>query len=238
MKTIKVMTFNIQHGKDYIKKDINLKLMSDVIKEENADIVCLNEVRGEGPHPDYCNQTKIIADYLNYYGYFGQAIEFQNGKYGNAIVSRYPFKKVETIAIPDPEIKDEDTLYETRCLIKAEFEDPNLVVLATHFGLANSEQENALNVVKEEISKCHLPLVFMGDLNMKPDNKRIMEISRILIDTATVFDGEKLTFPSIEPNRKIDYIFVSKDIEIVSADIPNKVASDHLPHTAVIKLNK
>jgi endonuclease/exonuclease/phosphatase (EEP) superfamily protein YafD len=31
---------------------------------------------------------------------------------------------------------------------------------------------------------------------------------------------------------KIDYIFVSKDVEVVSANIPAIVASDHRPHTA------
>ena len=55
-------------------------------------------------------------------------------------------------------------------------------------------------------------------------------------DTADLFGDEKLSFPSDKPRCKIDYIFVSPDIEIVSADIPEIIASDHRPHTAVIKL--
>jgi endonuclease/exonuclease/phosphatase (EEP) superfamily protein YafD len=37
-----------------------------------------------------------------------------------------------------------------------------------------------------------------------------------------------------KPHRKIDYIFVSHDIEIISADIPAIVASDHRPHIAEV----
>ena len=35
---------------------------------------------------------------------------------------------------------------------------------------------------------------------------------------------------------KIDYIFVSPDIKIKSADIPEIIASDHRPHIAVIEV--
>ncbi len=35
---------------------------------------------------------------------------------------------------------------------------------------------------------------------------------------------------------KIDYIFVSKDLKVESADIPEIVSSDHRPHIATIEL--
>ena len=38
-----------------------------------------------------------------------------------------------------------------------------------------------------------------------------------------------------KPQIKIDYIFVSPDIEVVSADVPSIVASDHRPYVAEIK---
>ena len=234
---IKVMTFNIQHGRDFIKRDINLKLMADVIRKENADIIGLNEVRGKGSHVDYQEQAKIIADYLGYHYYFGKAITLPNGPYGNAIISKFPFEKVETIMIPDPLEKNEDVLcYETRCIIKASFSNPKLTVLVTHFGLAQSEQNNALKAIINEIDSLKTPCVFMGDLNMEPSDDKITSIIQKLTDTATKFSENKLSFPSIEPNRKIDYIFVSKDIDIIEADIPQIVASDHFPHTAVLSV--
>jgi endonuclease/exonuclease/phosphatase family metal-dependent hydrolase len=55
-------------------------------------------------------------------------------------------------------------------------------------------------------------------------------------DTAVAFAEPKLSFPADEPTIKIDYVFVSPDVEILSADIPAIVASDHRPHIAEVKL--
>jgi endonuclease/exonuclease/phosphatase family metal-dependent hydrolase len=55
-------------------------------------------------------------------------------------------------------------------------------------------------------------------------------------DTADLFSHPLLSFPSDAPDRKIDYIFVSKDVEVLTADIPAIVASDHRPHTAEITI--
>ena len=76
--------------------------------------------------------------------------------------------------------------------------------------------------------------VLMGDFNVTPDDPVLDPIRERLTDTATVFESEKLSFPSDKPDRKIDYIFVSRDVKVDAADIPPIVASDHRPHTAVI----
>ena len=44
---IKFMSFNIQHGKDFINQVIDLDLMVDMIKKCQAEIIGLNEVFGE-----------------------------------------------------------------------------------------------------------------------------------------------------------------------------------------------
>ena len=77
--------------------------------------------------------------------------------------------------------------------------------------------------------------ILMGDFNVTPDNSVLASIYEKMTDTAIKFDCEKLSFPSDTPYEKIDYIFVSPDAEIVSADIPSVVASDHRPHIAEIK---
>ena len=76
----------------------------------------------------------------------------------------------------------------------------------------------------------------MGDFNAKPEAEVLKPIREKLKDTASVFKCEKLSHPSDKPTMKIDYIFVSNDIEIIDADIPNIVASDHRPHTATVRI--
>ena len=53
-------------------------------------------------------------------------------------------------------------------------------------------------------------------------------------DAAEAFEEPLLSWPSDVPVKKIDYIFVSPDVEIVRADIPVCTTSDHRPHTAEI----
>ena len=76
----------------------------------------------------------------------------------------------------------------------------------------------------------------MGDFNMEPDNPILDPIMRRLYDTAQNFSSPKLSFPSDIPTVKIDYIFVSKDLLVSGADIPEIISSDHRPHIATIEL--
>ena len=101
-------------------------------------------------------------------------------------------------------------------------------------GLNPDEHENAVKTVLANVTeeKC----ILMGDFNMYPDNGLLAPIYAKLTDTATKFDCEKLSYPSDEPRCKIDYIFVSKDVPVVFADIPAIVASDHRPHIANVSI--
>jgi endonuclease/exonuclease/phosphatase family metal-dependent hydrolase len=74
----------------------------------------------------------------------------------------------------------------------------------------------------------------MGDFNMEPDNPILNPIMHRLYDTAQNFPASKMSFPSDAPKVKIDYIFVSKDLNVQCADIPEIVSSDHRPHVATI----
>ena len=75
----------------------------------------------------------------------------------------------------------------------------------------------------------------MGDFNMEPDNPILKPLMQALQDTAKEFSAPKLSFPSDNPSVKIDYIFLSKDLKVQSADIPAIISSDHRPHIAVIE---
>ena len=72
--------------------------------------------------------------------------------------------------------------------------------------------------------------------NMEPDNPILNPIRERMVDTAKHFAEPKLSFPSDKPEIKIDYIFVSPDVQVIDADIPAIVAADHRPHTATVKL--
>ncbi len=233
--SIRIMSFNTQHCLNYKTKKIDFPLMAETIKALGGEIVGLQEIRGKGEAEDYADQAKILAELLGYNYYFAEAIRF-GGKnpYGNALISRYPILSAETVLIPDPKVKKYDGYYETRCILKAVVDvGEKLNVLVGHFGLNPDEQENAVKTVFENLTndKC----VLMGDFNITPDNQHISEIGKVLFDTAKAFDVAKFSFPSDKPERKIDYIFTSNDLKVISADIPNIVASDHRPYICDIE---
>lgn len=224
---MKVMTFNIQSGRKHPDFSVlNLNFCAEVIKKYMPDIVGLNEVHNGG---EYGNQFEILAKKLGYsYYYFAEAF-IADSPYGNAILSKYPIKSAETIMIPDPLIKNEDVYYETRCVLNAKItiEEKNISVLVSHFGLANSEQNNAVNTVCGLIGENSKNTILMGDFNMHPDNARLNEIRNRLVDTAIDPDESYFTFDSINPTEKIDYIFVSSDAKISDTKAIPDIGSDH-----------
>ena len=136
--------------------------------------------------------------------------------------------------IPDPDIKKYDGYYETRCLLKATIDVGNgLNVLVSHFGLNPDEQRNAVQTVISNLPKDNC--VLMGDFNMEPNDSILNPIMQSLYDTSRSFSAPKLSFPSDAPIKKIDYIFVSNDLNVLCADIPEIVSSDHRPHIATIE---
>ena len=232
---MKIMSFNTQHCLGYIENKIDFDIMAKVILDFDADIVGLNEIRGLGSHPEYTAQADRLSELTGMkYFYFAKAIDVEGGgPYGNAILSKIPIVSAETISIPDPEHEANARGYETRCILRAELEG-GLTVLVSHFGLQPDEEANAVDTVIKTLSENRC--ILMGDFNVTPEDPVLAPIRDKMKDTADLFDEPKLSFPSDIPERKIDYIFVSKDIEVVSADIPPIVASDHRPHTAILKI--
>ena len=229
------MSFNTQHCLSYTERKIDFEIMAKTISDCGADVVGLNEMRGFGQDPEYTAQVEQLAELtgMKYY-FFAKAIDVpKKGPYGNGILSKIPIVNAQSLLIPDPERKESGKHYETRCILKAELEN-GLTVLVTHFGLNPDEQENAVKAVVETASEERC--VLMGDFNVTPEKPVLDPIRAKMKDTAEYFDSPKLSFPSDNPNRKIDYLFVSRDIEVESADIPPIIASDHRPYVAVLKI--
>ena len=252
---MKIVSFNMQHCQNYITKKIDYQLYADVIKLLDADIIGLNEMRSKGTIEGYDYQVEKLSELTgiqNYY--FAKAIDVLNADdpknvkvvaasqstgdvnpYGNAILTKLCIENVEVIPIPDPDENNRCGTrdYEPRCILKARLEG-GITVLVTHFGLNPEEHINAVNTVLENLEdeKC----ILMGDFNVEPDSSVLDPIREKMKDAAELFACPRASWPAEAPDRKIDYIFVSPDVEVVAADIPAVIASDHRPHTAEIKI--
>ena len=234
---MKIMSFNTQHCLNFLTQKIDYPKMAETIKEFSPDIVGLNEMRDTLSVPEYDRQTEILASLSGYeYHAFAKAIEISSPEpysYGNGFLSRYKIVSKETFPIELTPEKRTKVYYEPRVLMKLRLEN-GYTVLVTHFGLSRAEHIEAVRVILRHIEpeKC----ILMGDFNIEPDNPLLEPIKAKMSDTSRGFCENKLSFPSDNPRIKIDYIFVSPDIEIVNADIPEIIASDHRPHIAEINL--
>lgn len=238
---LRVLTFNIQHCHPYLQKEwdeIDFTLFADVIRCFDADIVGLNEVRGEGVSPSYRAQAQILAELLGYHAFFAPAIEVpRGGPYGNAILSKLPPVKTEIVPIPDPEKDPNRSWYESRCVAKAVYPiGAGVTMLTTHFGLNPEEARNAAATVCEQVKKAETPVILTGDFNLKPEDPILNPIRALLTDTADAFARPQLSYPSDVPKEKIDYIFTSPSVKTAFATIPPVVASDHRPYFAILEI--
>lgn len=235
-KTLKILTYNVKHCENQLTNEVDYNAVADAIKSMQPDIVGLNEINDEGTGLEFDAQTEILSKLTGLkHHFFGQATTKTGGPYGNGFLSKYPIKNIEVIPIPDPEEKTGTALYETRSIIKAKLSN-GLTVMVMHFGLNQDEKENAFATLLANLptEKC----IVMGDFNIIPDNELLDQLDGKLVDVATITDDDLFTHKADNPDKKIDYIFVTPDIEIISAEVPNIVTSDHRPLTAVVNIGE
>ncbi|MBE6658851.1 MAG: hypothetical protein E7604_10440 [Ruminococcaceae bacterium] len=237
----KIMTYNIQSCNDFQTHTLgSQEKLAAYLREQDADVVVLNEVRDIPGNPLTEDQAGTIARSLGWNYYFAKAIDLPGGIYGNAILSRHPIHNFSVTPIPLKELKPDEEQprwREARCVLRAEVEINGeiLVVFGSHFGLSRGEQEYAVEITSALLDAEDKPHVFMGDLNMEPDHPALAPIFARMQDTAAVMAEPKLSHISDEPTVKIDYVFVSEGIRVLDADIPASLISDHRPHWAIIE---
>lgn len=220
-KTFKIASFNIQSFHNYPVVDIDQKHAATVINRHKPDFVGLNEVSAWF---DYPVQPESIAKETGYSDYFyAPILELKDRLYGNGLLSSYPIKYAEMIPIP------KHKNLEQRCILKAELDVASgLTVFVTHFGLTEPEQEESIKLLCELIGENPKKTVLMGDFNLRPNNELLNPLKEILVDTAEGYaEEELLTWPSIDGQRKIDYIFVSPDFKILKTYTADEIGSDH-----------
>ena len=228
---MKVMTYNIQHCKNFYTGKIEPISIAEVIRRQGAEIICLNEVYGKGIHPNFTDQAKAIGEELGYEYYFSQAIKFTGlGPYGNAVISKYPFVSVETIPVPTVP-RNHPGYFEDRAAFSAiiDVEGRYLHAVGCHFGLQPEEQEMCVKTVCDVVDHSDYPVILMGDFNVHPDDPVLAPIRKRLLDSAALPGGDAFTYPSDKPDEKIDYIFYSEGLRLQEVSVPKIVVSDHLP---------
>ncbi len=231
MARLRVVTLNLWGTTEPLGR--RMELVEAGLRALEPDLVGLQEVRevpGKVP-----NQAETLARALGMLHAFAPAMEVLpehgGGVEGDAILSRYPIKDEERVDLPHA------TTDERRVLLRCAIETPSgmMHAMVTHLNWRmrhGREREDQVVVIDEVASRVQsgMPRVLMGDFNATPDCDEI----RFLAGKHTI--GGRRTYwqdafarcnprapgwagarrhsgpgrrPFLEPDRRLDYVFVT-----------------------------
>ena len=240
-KVLKLMTFNILGGRNTDGKR-DLKRVADVINKFKPDFVSLQEVDVKTNRIRKVDIPKELAKLTGMHAAFGEAMPYDGGSYGEAVLSKYPITKSVNHKLPA------EKGAEPRAALEVQANVPGIgkvVFIGTHFDHLRYDKNRMMQVKKVmelfKNSKGHHFLT--GDLNARPDSKAMKELYKLYADTWSG-KGNGFTIPVTNKRARIDYILVHKNdaknwkvTKSLTADQLTddkkwqdllKVASDHL----------
>jgi len=231
---LRVMTYNIRYCRG-MDGEVDIPRIAGVINASNPDLVSLQEVDMRTRRALRVDQTAELARLTGMHAQFGRAIDFQGGEYGQAILSRWPISEFDVVELPSE--PDQEQRVAVAAGIRGEGNRPDILFVGTH--LHHREEELRLPQVErllEYLRESPWEVKFLtGDINARPDSATLALIYQEWEDTTP---DHYFTFPSPEPNRKIDYILFPRGHPwrvVHSEVIDEPVASDHRPVFAVLE---
>jgi endonuclease/exonuclease/phosphatase family metal-dependent hydrolase len=239
-RKITVMSFNIQHGLGMDHK-IDIRRIANVILKIGTQLVGMQEV-DKFTLRNPIDQTKVITKLTETEGVFGKAIDDFGGEYGNAILSKAKILDTRHLifkTITDPTAERRSVIATLVTLEK----ETKMWFASTHLDFRKNEAllqqclellEFLRNLQKETPDT---PMVLVGDFNCTPEDDVIKRIKEEYVDAWEVAGkGKGYTHPSNRPDKRIDYIFVSKHWKVESCGTFASEASDHAALFASLSL--
>lgn len=240
-RDLSTMTYNIHHGVGEDNR-LDLERIAAVIRESGAEMIGLQEVdRHWSARSNFVDQAEALAQLLNMQVVFAANLDrdpLQPGQprrqYGTAILSKYPILESNNTLLPRPEGGEQRGLLEALINVRG----VPVRVYNTHLQ-HNSQLERTVQVqaILDRIGQFEEPTILLGDLNALPESRELAPLYQQFKDTwRATGNGPGFTYSASNPDRRIDYILVSPEIEIEDVQVIPTLASDHLPVLAELDL--
>ena len=231
--SLRVMTYNLHCGVDP-RGDLGLEALAVAIEEEDPHVVALQEVSRGWTVNGSLDMVGWLAERLGMqFAFAGTA----DPLWGNAVLSRLPILAAHALDLPSEYLKLKRGSLDVTVGLGG---GASLRLLATHLHHRSDGSEVRQRQVVQLLEQWNgsAKTIILGDLNARPETPEIAALLDAgLIDTfARAGMGQGLTFPSAEPIKRIDYIWLSPDLEVVRAAVPATLASDHLPVLAEVRV--
>jgi endonuclease/exonuclease/phosphatase family metal-dependent hydrolase len=243
----RIMTYNV-HSCIGLDREHRPDRIAKVVSHFRPDIIAMQELDQGQSRSFGAHQAQVIAEILKFDQYFHSVREKDDGKFGQAILSRHPMRVLRAGGLPTlrgrPQVESRGALW-----VEIEIEGRRLQVLNTHLGLWSRERDLQVKALLGENwiggRDDRVPFIFCGDLNATPSSPIYQRLSEILSDSAIAGKDSPIgkrrvqrTFPSFYPCARLDHIFVDAGLRVQNSFVPNqrwiRMASDHLPVVADI----
>jgi endonuclease/exonuclease/phosphatase family metal-dependent hydrolase len=234
-KTLRVMTYNIQHGAGTDQK-LNLLRIAKVIRREHPDLVGLQEVDRGVERTNRVDEIAELARLTKMEYAFAYNLHYQGGQYGVAILSRFPILSIDHRRYANRREAERRGFIRVRISVGGREID----FVTTHLDYQYEDgREFEIEQLLKALEGVNEPLIIVGDFNAPPtsDSYKLM---RARFEDAWKVNGEAsgLSYPAIKPVKRIDYIFYPKGVglSVRRSWVTNTLASDHLPVIADMEI--
>lgn len=231
--TFRVVSYNI-HTAVSTDGQVDPEATARVIEAEDPDVVLLQEVTRGWVIAGSLDSAEYLSDRLGMpYVYAGAA----DGQFGNAILSRFPILEWETTFLP------QGTGPMRRNAVRAVLDlgrGERATVIVAHLDHREEGAPTRLGQIERlvELSDGDPRAVVAGDMNARPGSEELARLTGAGLVSAQdeVGDPSLGTYPSTDPDRRIDYIFGGRAVEFADFSRPLTTASDHLPLAVTVSL--
>lgn len=230
---LRVATWNIKHGRGMDGR-LDLERTAAVLATLDADIIALQEVDEIVRRSDRVDQASWLAERLGMHASFGAFMDHQGGRYGLAILSRFPIEHAETWRLTD----GNEPRVAQAIRVTAPSGDP-ITAVCVHFDWVDDDGYRFTQATETmaRLRDLDTPWIVLGDFNDTPDS-RTMRGFHALGRDARKPSNATATFPADDPGIEIDFIVTGPgdrwtvdQVEVVA----ESVASDHRPVIAVLR---
>lgn len=239
---IKILSYNIFHGENPSNPGVpNFDKISDLFVLMQPEVIALQEVDSlTGRHYAlYSDSLDIIKRFVRetgYRGYFGKAMDYDGGGYGEGLLVKKG-SKYHTLKLPNPAGGEPRAMAWVRAELKTLEE---FYFGGTHLCHEFPENRKAqLDSILSYAETLDKPVIWAGDLNFEADSEEYRSIPSYWKEAGAEAGNLQNTYGKLEEGARIDYIWYdSRKFELVEYKVIDVPYSDHYPVWAVLRLKK
>lgn len=224
-----VMQFNIHAGVSRFG-GLGIARIAAEIKAAHPDLVSLNEVDDGTTRSGHTNEPAYLAAATGLHPVYGPNLfGYDDGRFGNAILSRYPVLDSRNTHLPVPHG------IEARGLLEATIRVGHRTIAFFSVHLTQGRRRTwprvrEADAVARVVRAAPYPVILAGDLNSRPTTLPVRILRQYLLD-AQEYGGHGLglTVPEGDPVNRIDYVLYDNHFAVVpgSTQVLPSASSDH-----------